>query len=54
MQTTADKPSWDKAPEWANSLGICVIPNDESYGKWCWCSGTAPIGFDSQEQRPTK
>lgn len=45
------KPSWDDAPEWANSLGVATW--DCGYkGEWCWCATTKPAHFDHVEQRP--
>lgn len=46
-----EKPSWDDAPEWANSLGICNF-DVEYKGEWCWCGGTNPSGFICVEERP--
>lgn len=48
------KPEWKDAPDWAGSFGICMIPGDDSYGQWCWCSGTEPYGFEQIETRPIK
>ena len=43
------KPTWDIAPDWANSLGcVKVLGNIE----WHWCSGTNPSGFSRVEKRP--
>ena len=46
-----EKPSWDDAPDWANSLGICNF-DVEYKGEWCWCGGTNPSGFICVEERP--
>jgi len=46
-----EKPSWENAPDWANSLGICNF-DVEYKGEWCWCGGTNPSGFICVEQRP--
>lgn len=44
-----EKPSWESAPEWAQTLGVCTFGTDK--GNWCWCRGERPSYFKFVEAR---
>jgi hypothetical protein len=54
MISLIEKPMWNDAPTFADALGVCQIPGDDSYGEWCWLrlGGVTPKNFSSVEQRP--
>ena len=45
------KPSWENAPDWAASFGICG--QGEHFGKWCWYAEPNPgVLVSNVEIRP--
>ena len=45
-----DKPSWEHAPEWANTLGVCTFGLKK--GEWQFCANLRPAYFLFIEHRP--
>ena len=45
-----EKPSWNIAPEWAESLGVCTFGQEK--GEWCWFRGARPSYVLFLETRP--
>ena len=47
-----EKPSWDDAPVWAQSLGVAVYGVNSM--QWCWFAGTDPTNVFFIEYRQNK